>query len=68
MDGVLTTTGQESGNIDRLIMDFIKVHKADYLELKPYIQYLRAAFALGVEEGIKMQVKKTDKIELKMFK
>jgi hypothetical protein len=37
--------------IDKLIADFVKVHKADYFEMQPYIQYLRAAYALGFQDG-----------------
>lgn len=37
-------------NIDKLIADFVGVHKSDYLEMQPYIQYLRAAYALGVAD------------------
>jgi hypothetical protein len=36
-------------DIDGLIADFVKVHhKTPYLELLPYIQYMRAAYALGI--------------------
>lgn len=45
------SNGQNYGNIDRLIEDFVKVHNNDYLSLQPYIAYLRAAYALGVSDG-----------------
>lgn len=45
-------------SIDDLIADFVKVHyKTPYLELLPYIQYMRAAYALG-KADIQVQNKK----------